>query len=283
MFKITKAVDYYIRKQTGKKILDIKFLGIGGAFDIDEGQSSALLETKSGKKNLIDCGYTSYLYLKKNKITQEIGKVFITHTHSDHISGLSDLIYDRFFIYAKQTNIECTPEVAVRIKSYLDICGHPEEQYTISTEKYLYIEEDSISVTKIDTTKHHWPVNNFPNSGFIFHFKTGESHDDYVVLIYSGDINIPITNLMDPLDYPFVYEKPENVFIFHDMTSLSHIQNPHTNFELLEPIANEFKNLFTYHHGQDAVEIINKLNPKMALTSLIIQGSDFVIEENRDI
>jgi len=281
-FKIKKGIESALGT-SGKRLVDIQFLGIGGAFDIEEGMSSAILKTRSNKLLLIDCGYTSYYKLKNKNIVSDIDKVFITHCHEDHFSGLSTLIYDRFFLHNKVTEIECTPEVSVRVKAYLDVCGHPEEQYTISQEKYLYIEEDAISVTKVDTTKNHWPVNNFPNSGLMFHFKTGDLIDDYAVLIYSGDINIPITELMNPSDYSFVYNNPDNVFIFHDMTSLVHERNPHTNFELLVPTKKIFKNLYTYHHSAEQIALINKISPEMAFTSLIVQGEDFVIEEIRGL
>lgn len=277
-FKILKGINSALNR-VGNRFINIKFLGIGGAFDIQEGESSCLIKTNKGKLFLIDCGYTSYVKLKNKNIIDKIDRVFITHCHSDHISGLSTLIYERFFVYGKKTIIECTEDVSKRVKSYLDICGHVEEQYVINIEN-LFIEDEMISVTKINTSNHHWPINNFPNSGLLFHFDTG---DDYIVLIYSGDINIPITNLMNPELYSFVYEKPENVFIFHDMTSMVHENNPHTNFKLLETVMSKFKNLYTYHHNEEDVKIINKYNPKLALTSLIIQGDDFVIEKNKGI
>ncbi len=275
-FKILKGIDSAIKSNTkGKELFDISFLGIGGAFDTLEGTSSAIIKTRGGKYLQIDCGHSSYSKLRKRGMVEKIDKVFITHTHEDHISGLSSLIYERYFVYNAVTHIECTPAVAVYLKKYLNLTGHPEEQYIINTE-HVFIDDESISITKIDTSNHHWPVGNFPNSGLLFHFDTGS---DYAILIYSGDINVPITDLMDVENYPFVYEKPENVFIFHDMTSLVHEQNPHTNFELLKPVAEKFKNLYTYHHGQDTVERINQSSPDMALTSLIVQGTDFVIEE----
>lgn len=277
MFKITKGVDFAINGK-GKSLVEVDFLGIGGAFDTEEGTSSALLKTRGGKYFLIDCGYTSYFKLRKNELINKVDKIFITHSHEEHFSGLSTLIYDRYYIHNLTTTIECTVEVGLRLKQYLDLCGHPEEQYVIKTENYIFIEDEKISVTKIDTSAHHWPINNFPNSGLLFHF---DDNDDYAVLIYSGDINIPITNLMSKEVYPFVYDKPENVFIFHDMTSLVHEQNLHTNFELLIPIKAVFNNIYTYHHGQDDIEKINKLNPAMALTSLIVQGDSFVIEKLR--
>lgn len=279
MISIKRSEDFYLGKNKGKKILDIKFTGIGGAFDIEEGESGVIIETRAGKKMLIDCGYTSYVFLKKNKLIEKLDRVFITHTHSDHISALSTLVYERFFVHNVKTIIECHDSVAPRVKQYLDICGHPEEQYEIRIGN-VFIEDEEISITKIDTTNDHWPVNSFPNSGLLFHFSVG---DDYAVFIYSGDINKPITNLMPVELYPFVYQKPENVFIFHDMTSLVHEQNPHTNWRLLLPVKEMFPNLFTYHHNENQVALINKENPVMAFTSLVIQGENFVIEENRGI
>ena len=280
MISIKNGEEYYLGKNNGNKILDINFIGIGGAFDIEEGSSSVIFKTKLGKEFLIDCGHSSYEYLKKNEKLKDIDVIFITHMHSDHVNGLSTLIFDRFYIHKLETIIECTEAVGEKLRQYLNICGHPEDQYVIQTGN-AFFEEERISVTKIDTTAHHWPYPGFPNSGLLFHFET---ENDYAVVIYSGDINVPITSLMSEENYPFVYEKPENVFIFHDMTSLVHEQNPHTNFDLLVPVQKRFgKNLFTYHHGEEQVAAINKVNPSMALTSLILQGNSFVIEGKRGV
>lgn len=277
-FEIKKGIQSAL-SNSGKPLLDVRFLGIGGAFDTEEGTASALLKTRAGKHFLIDCGYSAYSRLRKWNLVDVLDRIFITHTHEDHISSLSTLIYERFFVYNKKTIIECYDTVAPRVKQYLDICGHPEEQYEINVGN-VFLEDEGISITKIDTTQHHWPVNNFPNSGLLFHFNVG---DDYAVVVYSGDINIPITNLMPIELYPFVYEKPENVFIFHDMTSLVHEQNPHTNWKLLVPIRERFNNLFTYHHNENEVAVINKENAIIASTSLIVQGENFVIEEVKGI
>lgn len=274
-FEIKKGINSVLNS-SGKKLVDIDFLGIGGAFDIEEGESSALFKTRSGKFLLIDCGYTTYASLKKKDLIKNIDTIFITHLHSDHFAGISTFIFDNYYLNNKVTTIECTELVSQGIKKFLDICGHPEEQYIIKTENFLFIEEDNLSITKIDTTNYHWPAPDFGNSGLLFHFNTG---DDYAVVIYSGDINIPITNLMDRQSYSFVYDNPGNVFIFHDMTSLEHPQNAHCNYALLELVESVFKNLFTYHHGEEHVYKINKINPIIASTSMIIQGTSFVIEE----
>ena len=275
---IRKGIDAAL-KPSGNKILQVEFLGIGGAFDTEEGTASALFTTNGGMRFLIDCGYTAYSKLRKSNLLDSIDRVFITHTHEDHINGLSTLIYDRFFIHNKTTVIECHKNVSDRVRQYLDICGHPHDQYVIN-EVNVFLEDENISITKIDTSAHHWPVNNFPNSGLLFHIQT---KDDYAVVIYSGDINVPITDLMPEEDYSFVYEKPDNVFIFHDMTDLVHDQNPHCNFELLEPVKQKFKNLLTYHHNENQISNISSKMPHIAYTSMILQEKSFVIEEGLGI
>ena len=119
-FKIRKGIEYAL-KGNNNKLLEIDFLGIGGAFDTDEGNSSALLKTKGGKYLLIDCGYTSYFKIREKGLIDKIDRIFITHMHSDHVNGLSTLIYDRYYIHKLETIIECTEAVGKRLRQYLDI------------------------------------------------------------------------------------------------------------------------------------------------------------------
>jgi len=275
-FSIKKGIDSALNS-SGRPLLNIEFLGIGGAFDTEEGTASALFITRAGKLLLIDCGYTAYSKLRKMDAVKKIDRVFVTHTHEDHINGLSTLVYERFYKHGLTTTIECYETVAPRVKQYLDLCGHPEDQYTINTGN-VFIEDEGISITKIETTDYHWPIPGFTNSALLFHF---DVKDDHAVVIYSGDINIPILDLMPQEDYPFVYSNPDNVFIFHDMTDLEHEQNPHCHFSLLEPVYDKFKNLFTYHHSAEQIANINKVkeNPIMAGTSMIVQKTSFCIEE----
>lgn len=74
----------------------LKFLGRGGAFFTEEGNTSAyFIEGKT--LFLIDCGETVFSKIQQTRLLDEnqIEEIycFITHLHSDHIGSLSTLIY----------------------------------------------------------------------------------------------------------------------------------------------------------------------------------------------
>ena len=71
--------------------MKIKILGSGSAFDIEKTNSSFLVDDK-----LVDWGYNVFTKLRKENI--DVDKVFITHTHFDHIGSLETLAYYNFFI-----------------------------------------------------------------------------------------------------------------------------------------------------------------------------------------
>lgn len=259
----------------GNRLFSIDFLGCGGAFDIGEGNSSVILETSNKNRFLIDCGYTAYKKLKERDLVSSIDRVFITRLHEDHISGLSTLVYDNFLLNSKVTIIECSIEVSTGLKSYLELTGHSEDMYVINTDNPV-IDIDNLSITKIDTSDHHWSENNLPNSGLLFNF---DLSGDYVVFIYSGDINKSILDVIPESVKNDLEKNPDKVFICHDMTDIVNEKNPHTNNSLLDTnheclidMASKFTNLITYHHNIDQLSNIIKLNPEIAKTSIIFKG-----------
>lgn len=83
----------------------LKFLGRGGAFFPQEGNTSAYF-IEDNTMYLFDCGETVFATLMKdNKLLNLIKdnninsiEIYITHMHSDHIGSLSSLIYYCYFI-----------------------------------------------------------------------------------------------------------------------------------------------------------------------------------------
>lgn len=79
--------------------LDLTFLGTGGAFtDFRTNyHNNAIVHTDAGPV-LIDCGGTAVQSLKELGIKPwEIAGVIITHMHGDHVGGLEQLLWERFY------------------------------------------------------------------------------------------------------------------------------------------------------------------------------------------
>jgi len=102
--------------------LSLKIIGTGGAFDTELTNSSFIVSTPISKW-LIDCGYNVFSKLKEleiedNNIIKDLNYIFITHMDDDHIGGLKSLMYYRYFIYGKTTEIFVGSDV------YNDMCDY---------------------------------------------------------------------------------------------------------------------------------------------------------------
>jgi hypothetical protein len=124
-------------------------------------------------------------------------------------------------------------------------------------------------IHKIDTTNYHYK--DFPSAGFVFNFRKNKED---LFLIYSGDVNVPITEIISKTDlklYESLIKVPENVFIFHESTykDLSPFY-PHCEYQKLEELTNTFPNIFLYHNSQKEIKGIFKemKNSKIKLESI---------------
>lgn len=74
-------------------MLDLKFLGIGSAFQTNLYNNTAYFIEKDNLF-LLDCGETAFAELKEQPFLSDINNIFVffTHTHSDHIGSLGQLI-----------------------------------------------------------------------------------------------------------------------------------------------------------------------------------------------
>jgi ribonuclease BN (tRNA processing enzyme) len=86
-------------------------LGIGGAFDADEGvaNTGGLLCVEDGTsctRILIDCGHTCGGQLRAVGLGYEdIDAVLLTHTHGDHIDGLETMGYKSLFLHKRRVAV----------------------------------------------------------------------------------------------------------------------------------------------------------------------------------
>lgn len=292
---LNSKINSFLRNTGRSPLVEITFLGYGGAFDSLEKNSSCIIKTLSGTL-LIDCGSTVYSELKSRDLIDDIDYVFITHCHEDHIGSLSTLIYHRFFITKKPLKIECTSDVQPILELYLrGVCGHCdnyEDSFTINTNDAILYSELNMIIHKITTTDFHYK--NFPTSGFVFNLK--KNGEDFFI-VYSGDINVPITDIIEEQN-PDLYEKmlsfPENVFIFHEITTKDQPPNyPHCEIRKLDAVTDIFPNIYVYHHGKEEMDaflkeiakqkvlldkVINEINKE--LDEKIKLTDDYNIKEN---
>lgn len=80
----------------------LQFLGIGGAFSADLGNTSAFYR-KGNELILLDCGEDVFSNILKNNLLEGITKIniLVTHFHSDHVGSLGTLV---FYCDAKNLN-----------------------------------------------------------------------------------------------------------------------------------------------------------------------------------
>jgi ribonuclease BN (tRNA processing enzyme) len=85
--------------------LSLFFIGIGGAFTRSLNQTNLLI-IKGDDHLLVDCGAKTPQALHELGVEiTEIKNVFITHSHSDHIGGMEELILKNRYITKTKPNI----------------------------------------------------------------------------------------------------------------------------------------------------------------------------------
>jgi glyoxylase-like metal-dependent hydrolase (beta-lactamase superfamily II) len=110
--------------------MKLTFLGTGGAFtDFRVNyHNNALVHTAAGAV-LIDCGATGVQSLKELGIAPwDLAGVLVTHCHGDHINGIEQLIWERFYTGPTgapgwlPTPIWSTPEIMEGVRQALLPC-----------------------------------------------------------------------------------------------------------------------------------------------------------------
>ena len=207
--------------------MQIKFLGTGGAFDFEYGNSAAFLHFR-GKRILLDCGNSVYRKLRKTGLADNIDYILITHLHDDHVGSLNTTVLHHKYLLSlprKARILVPSQKFAEELKAFMDHGLRGPEDYA----EFLPL-ETMPGITAIDTFGRHIP--DMQTYGFIF-------EDEQEIVAYSGDLGDP-NIIFDHL--PQQDERP--VRVFHEMSFVRH--DVHTYYRDLIPRLQDYQ-IYGYH------------------------------------
>lgn len=211
--------------------LDLQFIGTGGAFDFELGNSAALAQV-GATRLLIDCGHSTYAQLRRLGLAEAPEAVLITHLHDDHVGSLSTLLYHRHFFTPERRLRVLTPSPAFEglLLQYLSFAMQDARAYA-SFEPL----EAVPGLSAIDTTGRHVP-------GMVtFAYLLADPAAPADSLLYSGDIG----------DGHFLFQwlrdsQRQPRAVYHDLGFYPHVA-AHAHYSVLAEAADEF-NIVGYHH-----------------------------------
>lgn len=209
--------------------MNIKFLGTGGAFDFDKGTAAAIVDV-SGKKILIDCGYSTILKLAEKDVAKDIDYILVTHLHGDHIGSLPT-----FLQYAAHRLGGDIPPIIVPTESFQS------ELETFFASTYVTKHVTFVPITEfseighIDTSGQH----DIEVTSFAYYF----TEDDHLIY-YSGDISSADTAA------EFLATRAESkIQVFHETSPRTDIP-VHTSYkEVAQKLGNY--EIYVYHIAKE--------------------------------
>ncbi|WP_114782708.1 MBL fold metallo-hydrolase [Botryobacter ruber] len=206
--------------------MQIKFLGTGGAFDVDYLNSAALLEFKD-KTILLDCGFTVYPTLVQKNLVSKIDYILLTHLHNDHTGSLASLLLHRHIIEKRDrlSLLYSSEQFRMQIQELLEIQLKDSEKYV----EFVPLDQFE-GIRVIDTYGQH--SEGMQSYAYIF--------DDNTRIAYSGDLARP----------DVLFERLEKLpqlptCVFHDITFDAE-NTGHAYYKKLLPYLNGYKT-YGYH------------------------------------
>ncbi len=207
--------------------MEIRFLGTGGAFQVEMGNSAALVSMEQGNL-LMDCGHSVFPTLVNTGLIHEVDAVVITHFHDDHVGSLSSLILYYQIVLKKGKLTILTPSQAFEddLRNFLAYSLiNPDERVNFQPITTW------ASVKVIDTFGLH--VAGMPSWAYAI------SENDSSIA-YSGDLGEPgpLFDALTSLNLP-------NLQVFHEVCFEKH-GVAHTLYKDLEVYMDRFT-IFGYH------------------------------------
>ncbi|MER2998877.1 MBL fold metallo-hydrolase [Pontibacter populi] len=207
--------------------MQTKFLGTGGAFDVDYLNSAALLRFRE-KNILIDCGFTVFPALVHKNLITKVGHIMLTHLHNDHIGSLPTLLLYKSIIEKAPRPVILYPSEP--FKQQLFSILEPQVKDPDKYAEFVPLEQFT-GINAIDTFGQH----SEGMQTYAFVFDEGGNR-----IAYSGDLGKPET-LFDRLDKM----NPLRTCVFHEITFNAE-NTGHTFYKKLLPYLTNYE-VFGYH------------------------------------
>jgi len=254
--------------------MTLRFYGAGGAFSRKYGTTCSGLTLRNGAHWLIDCGRQAPDQLYAAGVSwHEIEGQIITHVHGDHIFGLEDFAFSRY--YHTELGIESVrdggpaPKLvchrAVRdeiwqtmaaafryvpepagpasgtLETYFEIVepAHAEEQGAMPWPRAEHFVSGGLHLVARDTE--HVPCK--PSTSL--EIKVGEGDDDRIAW-WSGDVTV-IPELLAKME-------PRTTVFFHDCTFTEYVGQVHGSFEALQALPEIIRHKTVLMHHEDDLE-----------------------------
>lgn len=219
--------------------MEIKFVGVGGAFDANNINSSAIININS-QRLLIDCGHSVYPELVKKDLANKIDAVVLTHFHDDHIGSFSSFAFYCFHVLGKKIKVFLPENEAFREKFF-----HFVSITTVRYENYMEVATIDKSIMEpVETTNLHSP--GMPSFSYFF-------YEGKEAIVYSGDLGDP----------DFLFKEIEkrkldcsSLLIFHDTSFFKN--TAHAYYKDLMKWQGKYK-IFSFHCPTDEIPPDNTL------------------------
>lgn len=207
--------------------MEIKFLGTGGVFDYEFGNSSALIKV-ADQTILIDCGPSVYPTLRKADVIDSLDYILLTHLHGDHVGGLFSLILHlnlRSSRRRKARLLYASESFRDSVASFLRF-SFPDLEAHVA---FVPVTE-ARGVGYIDTAGLHMPA----MQSYAYYFAQGNE-----LIYYSGDLgDIRVTESF------LSGRREEDVKVFHEMHYLE--GSAHCHYRSVMALLQRYR-VYAYH------------------------------------
>lgn len=257
--------------------MTLRFFGAGGAFSRRYGTTCSQITLRDGKRWLIDCGRQAPDQLDEAGVSwHDIHGQIITHVHGDHVFGLEDFAFSRYFHAdrgvlsvrdggprpllvchrAVRKEVWETMAAALRyvpepaaptsgtLQTYFDVIEPVRAEAQLPAEGWASAEHFAAGRLRLvarDTE--HVPMK--PSTSL--EIAVGSDPSDDRIAWWSGDVTV-MPELLAELE-------PRTTVFFHDCTFTEYPGQVHGSYQALEALPEALRRKIVLMHHEDDLEV----------------------------